>query len=218
MTTLQELDNHWLLNSYDKAMTQPDLWGEPIEKKMKNMRDRNVWKVIENPPPDIYTIKTCWTFTNKFDRDGKLTMRKAHLVAKEFIQIPGVDFFESYASVVHYKSLQMNLAIAAANNMKAWQINHVAAYLNSLLQAKVYIKLHDGSVAELLRSLCRIVPIIGGTHLTRTCQNLATTTPRLTPWFVLAMQTEKLPSPAYIPMTPWESIHQRRKQIGKRRS
>ena len=117
------------------------------------MRDRNIWNVIENPPPDICTIKTHWTFANKFDGDGKLTTRKAHLVAKGFTQIPGVDFFESYASVIHYKSLWMNLAIAAANNMEAWQIDYIAAYLNSLPQAKVYIKLHDGSVAELLHSL-----------------------------------------------------------------
>jgi len=151
--TLPEPDNHWLPNSYDEAMTRPDLWGEPIEKEMKNMRDRNVWKVIENPLPDIRTIKTHWTFANKFDGEGKLTTRKARLVAKGFTQIPGVDFFESYASVVRYESLHMNLAITAANNMKAWQINYVATYLNSLPQAKVYIKLHDGSIAELLCSL-----------------------------------------------------------------
>ena len=76
-TALPDPDNHWLLNSYDEAMTQPDLWEEPIEKEMKNMRDRNVWKVIENPSPDIHTIKTQWTFANKFDGDGRLTSRKA---------------------------------------------------------------------------------------------------------------------------------------------
>ena len=65
ITTLPEPDNHWLPNSYDEAMMWPDLWEEPIEKEMKNMRDRNVWKVIENPPPDICTIKTHWTFANK---------------------------------------------------------------------------------------------------------------------------------------------------------
>jgi len=55
ISILPEPDNHWLLNLYDEAMTWPDLWGEPIEKEMKNMRDRNVWKIIENLPPDI-----CW--------------------------------------------------------------------------------------------------------------------------------------------------------------
>jgi len=96
------------------------------------------------------TIKTRWTFANKFNRDGKLTARKARLVAKGSTQVPGVDFFESYTSVVYYESLRMNLVIAAANNMEAWQIDYIMAYLNSLPQAKVYIKLHDGSIAELL--------------------------------------------------------------------
>ena len=78
-------------------------------------------------------------------------------MAKGFTQIPRVDFFESYASVVHYESLRMNLAIAAANNIEAWQINYVAAYLNSLPQAKVYIKLHDGTITELLYLLYRLM-------------------------------------------------------------
>ena len=64
-----------------------------------------------------------------------------------------MDFFESYASVICYESLQINLAITATNNMEAWQIDYIVAYLNSLPQGKVYIKLHDGSVAKLLHSL-----------------------------------------------------------------
>ena len=77
--------------------------------------------------------------------DGNLITRKARLVAKGFTQIPGVDFFETYASVVRYESLRMNLAIAAALDMEAWQVDYVAAYLNSHLQAITYIKLPDGA-------------------------------------------------------------------------
>ena len=54
-----------------------------------------------------------------------------------------VDFFETYASVVRYKSLQMNLAIAAALDMEAWQVDYVAVYLNSHPQAITYIELPD---------------------------------------------------------------------------
>ena len=68
------------------------------------MKDRNVWKEI-NPPSDVHTIGTHWMFANKYDADGNLTGRKARLVAKGFTQIPGVDFFETYASVVQYESL-----------------------------------------------------------------------------------------------------------------
>ena len=102
--SLPDPENFSLPNSYSEAMTCPDIWSGPIEKELKVMRDRNVWEEID-PPPDVCTIRTCWTFANKYDSDGNLTSCKACLITKGFTQIPGVDFFETYASVVCYKSL-----------------------------------------------------------------------------------------------------------------
>ena len=42
----------------------------------------------------------------------------------------------------------MNLAIAAANDMETWQVDYVAAYLNSKPQADIYIELPDGAKAQ----------------------------------------------------------------------
>lgn len=146
-TTLPDPDNFWLPNSYSEVMTRPDIWLGPIYKELRVMKDRNVWDEID-PPPDVHTIGTHWTFANKYDSDGKLTGRKARLVAKGFTQIPGVDFFETYASVVRYESLRMNLTIAAANDMETWQVDYVAAYLNSKPQADIYIELPDGAKVQ----------------------------------------------------------------------
>ena len=42
----------------------------------------------------------------------------------------------------------MNLAIAAANDMEAWQIDYVAAYLNSKPQVDIYIELPEGAKVQ----------------------------------------------------------------------
>lgn len=52
----------------------------------------------------------------------------------------------------------MNLAIAAAKDMEAWQIDYVMVYLNAEPQATVHIKLPEGAKVEgkvglLLKSL-----------------------------------------------------------------
>ena len=146
-TPLLELDNHWLPDSYAEAMTWPDLWQGPIEKELEVMHEQEVWKVID-PPPDACLVKTWWTFANKYDGEGRLNSQKMRLITKGFTQIPGVDFYESYASVVRYESLRMNLAIAAVKDMEAWQIDYVAAYLNAKPQAMVYIKLPDDAKVE----------------------------------------------------------------------
>ena len=42
----------------------------------------------------------------------------------------------------------MNLGIAAANDMETWQVDYVAAYLNSKPQADIYIELLDGAKVQ----------------------------------------------------------------------
>jgi hypothetical protein len=96
---LPDPENFWLPNSYSEAMSRPNIWSGPIKKELSVMKDRNVWEEI-NPPPDVCMIRTRWTFANKYDSNRNPTGRKARLVAKGFTQIPGVDFFETYASVV----------------------------------------------------------------------------------------------------------------------
>ena len=145
--SLPDPENFSLPNSYAEAMVRPYIWSGPIEKELKVMRDREVWEEID-PPPDVRTIGTRWTFANNYDSDGNLTGRKVRLIAKGFTQIPGVDFFETYASVVCYESLWMNLAIAAANDMETWQVDYVAAYLNSKPQAEIYIELPEGAKVQ----------------------------------------------------------------------
>jgi Reverse transcriptase (RNA-dependent DNA polymerase) len=103
-SSLPDPENFSLPNLYSEAMTCPDIWSGPIEKELQVMRDRKVWEEID-PPPDVCTIGTRWTFTNKYNSDGNLTGHKACLVAKGFTQIPGMDFFETYASVIRYESL-----------------------------------------------------------------------------------------------------------------
>jgi len=151
--------NYWLPNSYDEVMTCSDIWGGPIAKKLATMKKHGVWKVIDSPP-DVRLIKTRWTFANKYNGDGNLIAQKACLVAKGFTQISGINFFETYASVVQYESLQMNLAITAATNMEAWQLDYIVAYLNLHPQATIHAELPDGAkvlgrVALLLKTLYR---------------------------------------------------------------
>ena len=144
MSKLPDPLNYWLPDSYTDAMSRPDIWAEPISKELNVMKTWNVWDIID-PPENARLVSTRWTFANKYNADGNLIVQKARLVAKGFTQIPGVDFFETYASVVRYESLRMNLAIAAALDMEAWQVDYVAAYLNSHPQAITYIELPDGA-------------------------------------------------------------------------
>ena len=65
----------------------------------------------------MHIIKSMWLYANKYDADGNVIQHKAHLIAKGFLQIPGLEYDQTYASVVHLKSFQMVAAIAASLNI-----------------------------------------------------------------------------------------------------
>jgi hypothetical protein len=138
-------NNNWIPNSYREAITHEDLWRGPMDDEIARMHDQKVWHLIDHPQ-GTNVMKNCWSFANKYNVDGGVIARKAQLVAKGFTQIPGVDYFETYASVVHYESLRMNLAITVAEDMEAWQVNFVGAYLNAPMREVVLMDQPEGYV------------------------------------------------------------------------
>ena len=84
---------------------------------------------------------------------------KARLVAQGFSQVPGLDFYDTFAPVIRMDSLRMILAIAAQRGMTLRQFDVVGAYLNAELEEEVYMRqppgYDDGSgrVCRLLKAL-----------------------------------------------------------------
>jgi len=64
-----------------------------------------------NPLPGRKIIKNCWVFDVKTDG-----CKKAHLVAKGFSQVEGIDFNDNFSPVVRYETVQLILVLAALEN------------------------------------------------------------------------------------------------------
>ena len=71
---------------------------------------------------------------------------KAYLVAQRFLQQEGIDYEKTFAPTVQKESLRIYLTIIAALNLKLHQMNVVAAYLVSDLEAEgweIYIRISE---------------------------------------------------------------------------
>jgi hypothetical protein len=73
------------------------------------------------------------------DQNGELRLHKARLVAKGYSQQHGVDYTETYAPVVKFKSLCLLVALAAKEGFKCFQDDVEAAFLNSELHEEVWM-------------------------------------------------------------------------------
>ena len=132
--------------TYAEAMKQPHLWKPAMDEELKTMEDRGVFELVDEKevPKDKNVVGCRWVYVNKFNADGNVVWRKAWLVAKGYSQVAGEDFDETYAAVVCLELLRMSAAIATQESFKIWQVNFVSAYLNSIPEHEVYMRLPPG--------------------------------------------------------------------------
>ena len=117
-----------------------------METEWDMLRDRGVFELVD-VPPDTHVIDSMWVLANKYDADGKIIRCKARLVAKGYTQIPGLDYDQTYASVIHLESFRIVTAIAAALDLHIWQVDIVAAFLYSTNKFNTYMRQPPGFVA-----------------------------------------------------------------------
>ena len=70
-----------------------------MEEELNQIEKNKTWEIFPRPKRKNI-VGTKWIFKNKFNEDGQFIRNKARLVCKEYAQIEGIDFEETFASVV----------------------------------------------------------------------------------------------------------------------
>ena len=87
-------------------------------------------------------------FKIKYNENELIEKYKACLITQEFLQQEGIDYEKTFTSTVQKESLRLYLTIVAAMNLELHQMNIVAAYLISNLEAEgqeIYIRISEGA-------------------------------------------------------------------------
>ena len=79
-------------------------WKEAIDEELKALVEYDTWEV-DDLPPDGNLVGSKWVFALKKDAAGNIVRYKARLVAQGFSQIPGIDYFDTYAPVAKMASI-----------------------------------------------------------------------------------------------------------------
>ena len=111
-------------------------------------------------PVGVNVVGSKWVFRAKKDAAGNVVRYKARLVAQGFSQVPGVDYFDTFAPVARLASIRTVLAFAASEDYETGQIDIKGAYLNGELtedevifmrQAPGYEEVDDKGKVKVLR-------------------------------------------------------------------
>jgi transposase InsO family protein len=117
-------------------------WQAAMEAEMASMREHQVY-TLTTRPSGVNVVSCKWVFAVKC-KDGWVVRFKARLVARGFSQQPGVDFGETFAPVLKYKTLRLILALIATRDLEFELMDVQTAYLNALLKEVVYMAQPDG--------------------------------------------------------------------------
>nr|GEW24859.1 retrovirus-related Pol polyprotein from transposon TNT 1-94 [Tanacetum cinerariifolium] len=85
-----------------------------------------------------------WIFKKKMKADGTIDKYKARLVIKRFRQREGLDFFDTYLSVMQITSIRMVLAIVALRKLEVHQMDMKMIFLNEDLENVLYMNQPEG--------------------------------------------------------------------------
>jgi hypothetical protein len=111
----------------EEALKDPD-WVMAMHQELNNFKRNEVWSLVPCRKQNI--VATKWGFHNKQDDYGVVTRNKARLVAKDYAQVTGLDFEETFAPVVRLEPILILLAYAAHHSFKIFQMDVKSAFLH----------------------------------------------------------------------------------------
>jgi hypothetical protein len=114
--------------------------------KIQVHKQREHWTLMKRSknPPDTKTIMALWSFKCKRYSDGSLNKHKARLCTHGGQQTWGQDYWDTYAPVVMWESVQMLLIVAKIHKLKSKSIDFVLAFPQADLDVPVYMELPAG--------------------------------------------------------------------------
>jgi Reverse transcriptase (RNA-dependent DNA polymerase) len=127
------------------------------------LKESGTWILTERPP-NVNVVGSKWVFRAKKDAAGNVVRYKARLVAQGFSQVPGVDYFNTFAPVARLVLIRAVLALAAELDVELHQIDIKGTYLNGKLTSKeqIYMKQPPGYETGSSSTVCHFVKCLYG--------------------------------------------------------
>jgi len=149
--------------NYKEAMRSPRAaeWKAAMDDEMASLISNKTWEIAPLPPGRS-VIGSRWVYALKRGPDGEIVRYKARLVAKGFSQVPGRDYDEVYAPVATHASIRAVMAMVAMEDLELHQLDIKTAFLNGILDKRVYMAQPEGYVTGAPGDVCYLYKCVYG--------------------------------------------------------
>lgn len=119
-------------------------WKEAMEDEMNSMIKNQVFETISEKYATKKPVGSRWVYTVKYKKNNEIDKFKARIVAKGYSQIYGVDYLETYCSVVQVMTTRLVLSYAAKENLYMRQFDIKTAFLYGRLNEEIFMTPPEG--------------------------------------------------------------------------
>ena len=146
--------------SYHEALNSNESyqWKKAMDEEINSLKQNNTW-VLVDPPQNCKVIGCKWVLKKKLNKEGLVARYKARLVAKGCSQTKGIDYNETFAPVVKYKSLRIILALVTILNYELNQMDLQTAFLNAAIEEDVYMEQPEGYQKGGVKKVCKLLKL-----------------------------------------------------------
>ena len=159
MTVQGQLPEPLEPQTYEQAMNGPyrEQWIKAMQEEMKSLSLNCTWEEVPRTQ-QMNVLSGKWVFKIKRGPNGEISRFKARWVVRGFEQQQGIDFSETFASVVRQKTYRVLFALAAIHDWEIEQMDVKTAFLYGPIDTEVFVELptgftKDGTVCRLRKAL-----------------------------------------------------------------
>jgi hypothetical protein len=127
-------------SSVRAALVDPH-WHAAMEEEYDALISNGTWELVPRPQ-DSNIVTGKWVFTHKLRANGTLDRYKACWVLQCFTQRPGVDYDETFSSVVKPATIHTVLATAVSRDWPIQQLDVKNAFLHGTLRDSLLLLAH----------------------------------------------------------------------------
>mmetsp|Transcript_728 Transcript_728/g.1558 ORF Transcript_728/g.1558 Transcript_728/m.1558 type:complete len:617 (-) Transcript_728:444-2294(-) len=130
-----------------EVCSESERWCEAMDDEIVSMVKFGVYKKLpKSAAGNRQILGARWVYKRKTNRHGEVYRYRARLVAQGFRQraFDSFDPDQTFSPVVHKNTLRLFLSVCAAENLKIYQADVKAAFLQAPLAEKIYLRAPPG--------------------------------------------------------------------------
>jgi hypothetical protein len=109
-----------------------------MKTELDTLEDNNTWDLVPRPN-NTKILKSRWVYKIK-DIESLTPIFKSRFVAKGFKQLYGLNYIETYASIIKQIAWKLVFALAILYNLIIFKADMVSAFTQGAINALLYLE------------------------------------------------------------------------------